>query len=269
MLQGCDASVLLDNGERQLPPNQGLQQAALNLIESIRAKVHAACGPTVSCADIIVLATRDAVNLAGGPTFTVNLGRKDSLAPASQSEVLTLPPPSSTADQLLQAFSGKGLDNFDLVALSAAHTVGKARCSSFGDTSAPTSDDLGQCLAGICTPSTPNRLRDLDYLTPEVFDNMYFIALGLNKGVMLNSDQVLATHPSTDWLVKGFADNHWWFFQQFAKSMVKMSELNGTQGNVGEIRSSSCFMPNNAAAATTPTDIIINPDDSLLAASAA
>jgi peroxidase len=206
-MNGCHASILLENDERQLGPNLGLQQAALNLIKSICTKVHAACGPTVSCADITVLATRDAVNLAGAPTFTVNLGRKDSLAPASQNDVFTLPPPSFTADQLLRAFSDKGrLDNFDLVALSNAHTVGKARCSAFGNPSAPTRDDLRQCLTGICTSATPNSLHDLDFLTAEVFDNMHFIALRLNKGVMLNSDQVLATHTSTKWLVKGFVE---------------------------------------------------------------
>jgi hypothetical protein len=44
-----------------MPPNRGLQPRALELIEEIRAKVHAVCGPTVSCADITTLATHDAV----------------------------------------------------------------------------------------------------------------------------------------------------------------------------------------------------------------
>jgi peroxidase len=62
-LQGCDASLLLTgaNSEQQLPPNLTLQPRALQLIEDIRAQVHAACGPTVSCADITALATRDAI----------------------------------------------------------------------------------------------------------------------------------------------------------------------------------------------------------------
>ncbi|TVU16716.1 hypothetical protein EJB05_40291, partial [Eragrostis curvula] len=242
--QGCDASILLDNGERKEAPNAGLQQAALQLVEDIRAKVHAACGPTVSCADILVLATRDAVNLAGGPAYTVSLGRKDSRAPASQNDVNTLPPPFFTADQLLQAFRNKSLDNFDLVALSGAHTVGKARCTNFDAPSTPPRDDLGKCLSGICPAGgDPNQLRDIDFLTPEVFDNMYFTSLRVNKALLLNSDQVLATHPETAFLVSGFADNHWWFFQQFATSMVKMSEMKGPQGNVGEIRR-NCFRPN-------------------------
>jgi peroxidase len=61
--QGCDASVLLTgaNSELDLPPNLTLQPRAIQLIEDIRVKVHAACGATVSCADILTLATRDAV----------------------------------------------------------------------------------------------------------------------------------------------------------------------------------------------------------------
>ena len=63
LLQGCDASVLLtgNNTELNAVPNQTLRPVALDLIERIRAAVHRACGPTVSCADITVLATRDAL----------------------------------------------------------------------------------------------------------------------------------------------------------------------------------------------------------------
>lgn len=126
----------------------GLQQEVLNLIEDIRAKVHAQCGATVSCADITVLATRDAVSLAGGPAFSVSLGRLDSLAPASDSDVFKLPPPTATVDELLSAFSAAGLaDPADLVSLSGAHTVGKARCSAFGAATAPgAGGDVTRCV---------------------------------------------------------------------------------------------------------------------------
>ncbi|XP_066349062.1 cationic peroxidase SPC4-like [Miscanthus floridulus] len=258
--QGCDASILLDNGERDLPPNVGLQQEAVQLVEDIRAKVHAACGPTVSCADITVLATRDAVSLSGGPSFTVPLGRLDSAAPASNNDVFTLPPPTSTVDGLLSAFASKNLsDPADLVALSGAHTVGKARCSSFGAVAGPATDDITRCVTATCSaPGSADTLRDLDFLTPALFDNLYFIELTLkkNKGVMLPSDQGLVTDPRTSWLVQGFADNHWWFYDQFGTSMVKMSQLRGPQGNVGEIRR-NCFRSNTnsgvAAAGTTAT----------------
>ncbi|CAN6269858.1 unnamed protein product [Urochloa humidicola] len=246
--QGCDASILLDNGERNLAPNVGLQQEVLQLIEDLRAKVHAQCGPTVSCADITVLATRDAVNLAGGPAFSVPLGRLDSLAPASDNDVFKLPPPTATVDELLAAFTAAGLtDPADLVSLSGAHTVGKARCSSFGAIQGQADDMITKCVTETCSaPGSGDRLRDLDFLTPTAFDNLYFVELALkkNKGVMLPSDQGLVTDPRTSWLVQGFADNHWWFFDQFKTSMIRMSQLRGPQGNVGEVRRNSCFTRN-------------------------
>jgi peroxidase len=236
----------------------GLQQEVLNLIEDIRAKVHAQCGATVSCADITVLATRDAVSLAGGPAFSVSLGRLDSLAPASDSDVFKLPPPTATVDELLSAFSAAGLaDPADLVSLSGAHTVGKARCSAFGAATAPGADgDVTRCVTEACSAAgSGDRLRDLDFLTPTAFDNLYFVELALRKsnGVMLPSDQALVTDPRTSWLVQGFADNHWWFFDQFKTSMIKMSNLRGPQGNVGEVRR-SCFRRNSNANSNAAAD---------------
>jgi peroxidase len=100
-----------------------------------------------------------------------------------------------------------------------------------------------------------DRLRDLDFLTPTAFDNLYFVELALRKsnGVMLPSDQALVTDPRTSWLVQGFADNHWWFFDQFKTSMIKMSNLRGPQGNVGEVRR-SCFRRNSNANSNAAAD---------------
>nr|CAB3486266.1 unnamed protein product [Digitaria exilis] len=226
------------------------QQEVLQLIEDIRGKVHAQCGATVSCADITVLATRDAVNLAGGPAFSVPLGRLDSLAPASRNDVSKLPPPTASVDQLLAAFKNASLDDpADLVALSGAHTVGKAHCNAFQGAGGGDDDDdmISKCVTETCSAASGS-LRDLDFLTPTVFDNLYFVELTLrkNKGVMLPSDQGLATDPRTSWLVQGFADNHWWFFDQFKTSMIKMSQLRGPQGNVGEVRR-NCFSRNSNA----------------------
>ncbi|XP_039818027.1 peroxidase 12-like [Panicum virgatum] len=57
------ASVLLSgsSSEQLEVPNQTLRPEALKLIDDIRAALHRACGPKVSCADITTLATRDAV----------------------------------------------------------------------------------------------------------------------------------------------------------------------------------------------------------------
>lgn len=64
-VQGCDASIMLisrnKTGERDAIPSYGLR--GYDEIEHIKAKVEDACPLTVSCADIIIMAARDAVYL--------------------------------------------------------------------------------------------------------------------------------------------------------------------------------------------------------------
>lgn len=57
--------MLLDGkpGERDQPQNGGMRTEALKTIDDIRALVHKECGRIVSCADITVLAGREAVFL--------------------------------------------------------------------------------------------------------------------------------------------------------------------------------------------------------------
>ncbi|KAF3644409.1 hypothetical protein FXO37_21461 [Capsicum annuum] len=51
--------------------------------EQIKSKLEATCSMTVSCADIIALATRDAVALAGGPSYNITTGDRLSRADSS------------------------------------------------------------------------------------------------------------------------------------------------------------------------------------------
>ncbi|XP_029126570.1 peroxidase 12 [Cajanus cajan] len=64
-VQGCDGSLLLDGnpGERDNPLNRGISHKAVQTIDDIREVVQKECGRVVSCADITVLAARDAVFL--------------------------------------------------------------------------------------------------------------------------------------------------------------------------------------------------------------
>nr|CAH69304.1 TPA: class III peroxidase 62 precursor [Oryza sativa Japonica Group] len=248
-VQGCDASVYLNAtnpNTEQFPqgPNETLQPRALQLVEDIRAKVHAECGPTVSCADISALATRDAVVVSGGPSYAVPLGQQDSLAPASVDLVGDLPGPSTSRVQaLIDLFATRGLgDPADLVALSGGHTVGRARCDFFRDRAGRQDDTFSKKLKLNCTKD-PNRLQELDVITPDAFDNAYYIALTTGQGVF-TSDMALMKNQTTASIVRQFAQDKAAFFDQFAKSMVKLSKVPRPGGNVGEIRR-SCFLSNS------------------------
>jgi peroxidase len=66
-MQGCDASILLDDtanftGEKNAGPNANSVRG-YEVIDAIKTQVEASCNATVSCADILALAARDAVNL--------------------------------------------------------------------------------------------------------------------------------------------------------------------------------------------------------------
>ncbi|RLN35417.1 peroxidase 70-like [Panicum miliaceum] len=64
-VQGCDASVLLDDtgnftGEKGAGPNAGSLRG-FGVIDTIKALLEALCPRTVSCADILAVAARDSV----------------------------------------------------------------------------------------------------------------------------------------------------------------------------------------------------------------
>ncbi|CAI0401729.1 unnamed protein product [Linum tenue] len=81
-VQGCDASILLDDtssltGEKTARPNANSVRG-YNVIDDVKSRVESQCPGVVSCADIVAVAARDASEALGGPTWTVNLGRRDS-----------------------------------------------------------------------------------------------------------------------------------------------------------------------------------------------
>ncbi|GJN25947.1 hypothetical protein PR202_gb13836 [Eleusine coracana subsp. coracana] len=195
-------------------------------------------------------------------------GPLDSLAPAPSSAVFQLPQATSDASTLIGAFKSRNLSETDLVALSGGgHTIGRAHCSSFSNRFSFTSGDNSSSsafvkkLAANCS-SFPNRQQELDVATPDVFDNNYFVNLQKGQGV-LTSDQVLAGDWRTGWIVNGYAGNHWWFYDQFRQSMIKLGNLKNTQQQQGEIRG-SCYRPNNTpqSQSTQQTKLLelIHPD---------
>lgn len=67
MLQGCDASILLDDTEKvtekkTTPPNLNLGRG-FDVFDKIKTRLEASCKGIVSCADILALAARDDIFL--------------------------------------------------------------------------------------------------------------------------------------------------------------------------------------------------------------
>ncbi|KAH1206766.1 Peroxidase 12 [Glycine max] len=257
-VQGCDGSLLLDGnpGERDHPLNRGISLKVLRTIDDLRNVVHNECGRIVSCADITVLAARDAVYLSGGPNFAVPLGRRDSLN-FSFEEVNNLPLPYNITSVTLQTFASKNLDVTNVVALVGAHTLGRAHCHTFYNRLSPLDPNMDKTLAKILNttcPSTYSRnTANLDIRTPKVFDNKYYINL-MNRQGLFTSDQDLFTDKRTKGLVEAFAHDQTLFFEKFVDGFIRMSQLDVLTGNQGEIRA-KCNVINNKRPIVTSINV--------------
>ncbi|KAK1387469.1 Peroxidase [Heracleum sosnowskyi] len=248
---GCDASVLLDDtpnfvGEKTAAPNANSLRG-FELIDAIKSDIESLCPGVVSCADILTIAARDSVVLSGGPGWQVETGRMDSLTASKTAANNDIPGPNSDVQTLVSKFQAAGLELNDMVTLSGAHTMGKARCTTFISRLNGTTDSSGangpdvnldfiSSLQQLCLASDANAaLAQLDLVTPSTFDNQYYVNLISGEG-LLTSDQVLVTgDEQTDELVRLYADDQDIFFEEFRRSMIRMGRLQAA-GNIGEIR---------------------------------
>ncbi|CAD5321976.1 unnamed protein product [Arabidopsis thaliana] len=248
-VQGCDASLLIDPTTSQLSeknagPNFSVR--GFELIDEIKTALEAQCPSTVSCSDIVTLATRDAVFLGGGPSYVVPTGRRDGFVSNPEDANEILPPPFISVEGMLSFFGNKGMNVFDSVALLGAHTVGIASCGNFVDrvtnfqgTGLP-DPSMDPTLAGRLrnTCAVPGGFAALDQsmpVTPVSFDNLFFGQIRERKGILL-IDQLIASDPATSGVVLQYASNNELFKRQFAIAMVKMGAVDVLTGSAGEIR---------------------------------
>ncbi|QCE01046.1 peroxidase [Vigna unguiculata] len=251
-VNGCDGSVLLDgpSSEKTAPPNNNSLRG-YEVIDAIKSKVEAICPGIVSCADITAIAARDSVNILGGPFWKVKLGRRDSKTGFFQlASSGVLPGPSSSLSTLISNFKDQGLSTKDMVALSGAHTIGKARCATYGSR-IYTEKNIDSLFAKARQKNCPsnsngtpkdNNVAPLDFKTPNHFDNSYYKNL-INKKGLLHSDQVLFDGGSTDSLVTAYSNNQKAFESDFVTAMIKMGNIKPLTGSNGEIRR-QCRSPN-------------------------
>ncbi|RWW19728.1 hypothetical protein GW17_00016201, partial [Ensete ventricosum] len=221
-VNGCDASILLDDtanftGEKKAAPNANSVRG-YEVIDAIKTRVEAACNATVSCADIVALAARDGVNLLGGPTWAVPLGRRDARTASLDAANSNLPGPFSSLPTLISMFDAKGLSAQDMTALSGSHTIGMARCGLF--------------RSRIFNDANVNAL---DVATPNQFDSSFYRNLVAARG-LLHSDQELFNGGSQDALVRNYSVNATAFAIDFSSAMVKLGYLSPLTGKNGEVR---------------------------------
>ncbi|XP_047160154.1 peroxidase A2-like [Vigna umbellata] len=252
-VNGCDGSLLLDQGgnitlsEKNAAPNNNSARG-FNVVDNIKTSLENSCPGVVSCADILALAAEASVSLGGGPSWTVLLGRRDGLIANQSGANTSIPAPTESLANVTAKFSAVGLNITDLVALSGAHTFGRAQCRffnqrlfNFSGTGSPDPTLNSSYLATLqqnCPQNgSGNTLNNLDPSSPDTFDNNYFQNLLNNQGLLQTDQELFSTSGSaTISIVNNFANNQTAFFQAFAQSMINMGNISPLTGSQGEIR---------------------------------
>ncbi|TXG61260.1 hypothetical protein EZV62_012623 [Acer yangbiense] len=249
-VQGCDGSVLISgsSAERNAVQNSGLR--GFEVIDDAKTQLEALCPDVVSCADILALAARDAVELSYGPSWDVPTGRRDGRV-SSSSEASNLPSPLDSIAVQRQKFAAKGLDDKDLVTLVGAHTIGQTDCAfvsyrlynftTTGNSDPSINQSFLAQLQSLCPNNgDPSKHVALDTDSQTEFDVSFFKNLREGKGV-LESDQRLWEDSATGYVVQKYAGNiigllGLRFDYEFPKAMIKMSGIEVKTGTDGEIR---------------------------------
>ncbi|CAI9778323.1 unnamed protein product [Fraxinus pennsylvanica] len=245
-VNGCDASILLDgnNTEKTAIPN--LSVRGYEIIDAAKAAVEAICPGVVSCADIIVMSTRDAVGLGCDAsilldgnntekTVVPNLSvRGYEIIDAAKADVEAICPGVVSCADIIVIYTrdavGLANDQEILIDFTGGHTVGVAHCLLFQDRlynfqntgkPDPTMDStLLNTLKTRCPQnSTVDNPVNLDQnpLSSMTVDNSYYRQIILHRGI-LQIDQELAldplTNPAVAAIAKGFD-----FLTRFGQAM--------------------------------------------------
>ncbi|KAG2621165.1 peroxidase 24-like [Panicum virgatum] len=256
-VRGCDASVLIDStpgsgsaaAEKDAAPNASL--GGFDVIDTAKAVLEAVCPGTVSCADIVALAARDAVSFQfGRDLWDVQLGRRDGVVSRASEARASIPSPSGNFTALEANFAAKGLDVKDLVILSGAHTIGVAHCNTFaarlsggsGPNSAASADPALNAayaaeLRARCGPAAASNNATavpMDPGSPARFDAHYFVNLKLGRGLFASDAALLADRRAAGMIHGLTRQEH--FLREFGNAVRKMGRVGVLTGEHGEIR---------------------------------
>ncbi|KAK6148851.1 hypothetical protein DH2020_016376 [Rehmannia glutinosa] len=269
-VEGCDASVLLDpvdgtESEKEALPNESLK--GYDLIDIIKSEVEKACPGVVSCADIIALAARESVLLAGGPFYPLYTGRKDSTVSFYDVASYELPSPQDDLSRTIESFASRGFDERETVSLLGAHSTGTIHCKfffnrlyNFSGTDGPDpsiDNEFLNLLRSTCNHSHPsssssspslspspssseniihNPGMKMDYEGPRTgFGTLYYRSLLQGKGLLFVDQQLTAGEETETW-VRAYASDVTLFQRDFGLTMIKLSNLQVLTATMGEVR---------------------------------
>ncbi|CAM8893518.1 unnamed protein product [Rhodiola kirilowii] len=252
-VQGCDASILVDEGgtegmkipsEVSAAKNFGIRRR--DLISHAKSMLESICPGQVSCSDVIILAAREAVAFSGGPYINVPMGRRDSSnIPSDKLADSSLPSSNIQVDDMLFLFSQKGMTTEESVAIMGAHTIGVTHCRNVMNrlykSDSGSSNGLDPSyefmLRAACPQFclTPNISIVANDLTMVIFDNHYYTSLMAGQGV-LSIDTAMTSDPRTAPIVARFASDQDHFFNAFSSAFVKLSYTGVLTREQGVIR---------------------------------
>jgi len=222
---GAIGSIRTDH-EINAGPNAGLKKAIDVYLAPIKEQV-----PDVSWADLIQLASATAIEVSGGPKIPMKYGRVDGIPTE------LVPPPFGLPDvcfnqdpssHLRFVFYKYGMDDKDIVALSGAHTLGRAFKDRSGTVKESSTDGTAYTKRGC--PYLANSLTaggrswTKNWLK---FDNSYFADMlkADPECVAFPTDRVLATDPGFKPHFDLFAKDQKAFFEAYKQSHKKLAEL--------------------------------------------
>lgn len=177
--------------------NNGLD-IAMDLLEPIKSKF-----PDISYADLYQLASVVAVEYCGGPKIPFRLGRVD-VTQDSCTDDGRLPAADKGMGHLRDIFFRMGFNDAEIIALSGAHTLGRAHMER----------------SGFDGPWT---------YVPVVFDNTYYVEILKDDPdpslLRLTSDMALLDSTENRALCEKYAKDQAAFFKDYSAAHQKLSEL--------------------------------------------
>jgi len=228
---GAIGSIRTDH-EINAGPNAGLKKAVTMYLTPIKKQV-----PEVSWADLIQLASATAIEVSGGPKIPMKYGRVDGVPSNPAPPPFGLPdakPPFGGPDKqdpakhLRYVFYKYGMDDKDIVALSGAHTLGRAYKERSGAVAEGYLGGTAYTKKGAPnlekSETAGGRSWTKNWLK---FDNSYFVDMPKRDPEVITfpTDGVLMSDAGFKPHFDLFAKDQGAFFAAYAQSHKKLSEL--------------------------------------------